>query len=116
VITHQQYKKRTKVGDIQVPAGALHQIVNSGQFSGWGGRIFEQFVEEIVKPGGGDLYLSVRKENTVACQFYERHGIGGEGAVVCGDKPRSGLPSFTETVSRMGPEDRTMGCGRHLTE
>jgi hypothetical protein len=32
-------------------------------------------VEEIVKPGGGDLYLSVCKENTVACQFYERNGM-----------------------------------------
>jgi hypothetical protein len=56
VITYQRYKKRTRVGDVQVPAGAimLHQIVNSQQFNGAGGRVFEQFVEEIVKPSGGD--------------------------------------------------------------
>jgi hypothetical protein len=35
-ITYQQYKKRTRVGDVDVPRGAvtLHQIVNSKQFSG----------------------------------------------------------------------------------
>jgi ribosomal protein S18 acetylase RimI-like enzyme len=42
---------------------------------GASGRVFEQFVEEIVKPSGGGLYLSVRKENAVACSFYERHGM-----------------------------------------
>jgi hypothetical protein len=83
IITYQQYKKRTKVGDVQVPAGAImvHQILNTNQFNGAGGRVFEQFVEEIVKPSGGDLYLSVRKENTVACRFYERHGMSVAGKV-----------------------------------
>ena len=83
MITYQRYKKRTRVGDVQVPAGSvmLHQILNSQQFNGAGGRVFEQFVEEIVKPSGGDLYLSVRKENTVACQFYERHGMKVAGTV-----------------------------------
>ncbi len=83
VITYQQYRKRTCVGDVQVPAGAimLHQIVNSKQFNGAGGAIFERFVKEIVKPSGGNLYLSVRKENGVACQFYERHGMEVVGAV-----------------------------------
>jgi hypothetical protein len=40
VITYQQYKKRTKVGEVQIPAGAimLHQILNSQQFSGRGSR------------------------------------------------------------------------------
>jgi len=77
IITFQQYRRCIRVGDVKVPAGAimLHQIVNSGQFNGAGGRVFERFVEEIVKPSGGDLYLSVRKENTVACQFYERNGM-----------------------------------------
>jgi hypothetical protein len=77
IVTYQQYKKKTGVGDIDIPAGSimLHQILNSRQFSGKGGRVFEQFVREIVKPSGGDLYLSVRKENTVACAFYERHGM-----------------------------------------
>jgi len=82
-ITFQKYKKRTRVGDLDIPAGAimLHQIVNGKQFSGAGGRVFEQFVEEIVKPSGGDLYLTVRRENTVACRFYERHCMNVVGTV-----------------------------------
>jgi hypothetical protein len=83
-ITFQQYKKRTPLGDINIPAGAimLHQIVNGKQFSGAGGRVFEQFVREIVEPLHGDLYLSVRKANAVACSFYERHGMSVVGKVV----------------------------------
>jgi len=38
-------------------------------------------VDGIVKPSGGDLYLSVRKENAVACRFYERHGMKIAGKV-----------------------------------
>jgi hypothetical protein len=84
IVTYQQYKKKTRVGDIDIPAGSimLHQILNSRQFSGKGGRVFEQFVREIVKPSGGDLYLSVRKENAVACSFYQRHGMKVVGKVV----------------------------------
>jgi len=76
-ITFQKYKKRTRVGDLNIPAGSimLHQIANGRQFSGAGGRVFEQFVEEIVEPSGGDLYLSVRKANAVARAFYTRHGM-----------------------------------------
>jgi len=83
VITYQQYRKRTAVGTVQVPAGAimLHQILNSRQFNGAGGAVFRQFVDEIVKPSGGDLYLSVRKENMVACRFYERQGMQVAGTV-----------------------------------
>lgn len=83
IVTYQQYKKRTRVGDIDIPAGSimLHQILNTQQFSGAGGRVFERFVGEIVKPPGGDLYLSVRKENAVACSFYERHGMSVAGRV-----------------------------------
>jgi hypothetical protein len=83
IITYQQYRKRTRVGDIGIPAGSimLHQILNSRQFSGSGGPVFEQFVKEIVKPSGSDLYLSVRKENAVACTFYERHGMKFVGKV-----------------------------------
>lgn len=82
-ITFQQYKKRTRVGELDIPAGSimLHQIVNSDQHSGWGGRIFDRFVEEIVRPSGGNLYLSVRKQNAVACSFYERHGMKVAGKV-----------------------------------
>lgn len=83
VITYQQYKKRTRVGDVQVPAGAimLHQILNSERFNGAGRRVFRQFVDEVAKPSGGDLYLSVRKENSVACRFYERQGMKVAGTV-----------------------------------
>jgi hypothetical protein len=82
-ITFQQYKKRTRVGNLDIPAGAimLHQIVNGRQFSGAGGRVFNQFVEEIAQPSGGDLYLTVRSENTVACRFYERHCMKVAGTV-----------------------------------
>lgn len=83
VITYQQYKKRTRVGEVQVPRGAavIHQILNSRQFSSRGGKVFELFVREIVKPSGGDLYLSVREENAVARSFYERHGMKVVGKV-----------------------------------
>jgi FR47-like protein len=93
VITYQQYRKRTRVGDVEVPAGAimLHQILNSNQFSGAGRRVFGQFVNDIVKPSGGDLYLSVRKENTVACRFYERHGMKIAGKVAWSGGTLSGL-------------------------
>jgi hypothetical protein len=83
VITYQRYRKRTRVGDIDIPAGSimLHQILNIRQFSGKGGEVFEQFVKEIVKPSGGDLYLSVREENAVAHSFYGRHGMKVAGKV-----------------------------------
>ncbi|HEY6386261.1 MAG TPA: hypothetical protein VIX91_11325, partial [Candidatus Acidoferrum sp.] len=42
---------------------------------GAGRRVLRKFVDEIVKPSGGDLYLSVRKENRVACRFYKRQGL-----------------------------------------
>lgn len=83
VITYQQYKKNTRVGHLDIPAGSimLHQILNSQQFSGKGSEVFDQFVSEVVGPSGGDLYLSVRKENTVACAFYEGHGMHVVGRV-----------------------------------
>ena len=83
-ITFQQYRKRTQVGTVAIPAKSimLHQIINSNQFSGAGGRMFEAFFEEIVIPSGGDLYLSVRTANVVACDFYEKHGMECVGTVV----------------------------------
>ena len=93
IIVYQQYKKRTRVGDTQVPAGAimLHQILNNNQFNGAGRRVFRGFVDEIVKPSGGDLYLSVRKENAVACRFYERHGMKVAGTVAWKNRTIPGL-------------------------
>jgi hypothetical protein len=77
VITFQQYRKRTRVGDLDIPSGAimLHQIINGNQFSGAGGRVFDRFFKETVVPSGGDLYLTVRAENAVACRFYDCHGM-----------------------------------------
>jgi hypothetical protein len=82
-ITFRQYRKRTRVGDLDIPSGAimLHQIINAHQFSGAGGRVFDLFFHEVVMPSGGDLYLTVRTDNTVACNFYERHEMKRVGTV-----------------------------------
>jgi hypothetical protein len=93
VITFQQYKKLTPVGNIKIPAKSvmLHQIVNSQQGSGAGSRVFDRFFDEIVVPSGGDLYLSVRSGNEVACRFYERHGMKVAGKVAWSGGTISGL-------------------------
>jgi hypothetical protein len=93
IVTYQRYRKRTRVGDVLVPAGAimLHQILNRDQFNGAGRKVFRQFVAEIVERSGGDLYLSVRKENRVACRFYERHGMMVVGTVVWKNRTIPGL-------------------------
>jgi hypothetical protein len=79
VLVFQRYKKRTRVGDVDIPAGSvmLHQIVNGNQFNGAGGRLFDRFHDEMA----ADLYLSVRAENTIARRFYERHGMKAVGKV-----------------------------------
>jgi hypothetical protein len=81
VITFAQYKVRQTLGTIVIPARdfMLHQILNSGQFNGAGGRVFEQFVEEIVRPYA--VYLSVRSANDVARRFYEKHGMSVVGSI-----------------------------------
>jgi hypothetical protein len=93
VITYERNRKRTRVGDVQVPAGAimLHQILNTDQFNGAGRRVFLKFADEAVRPCGGDLYRSVRRENTVACQFYERNGMKIAGTVAWKKKTIPGL-------------------------
>ena len=82
VITYQIYKKNTRVGSVLIPKGSimLHQILNSGQFNGAGGKIFQQFCTDIVN--GGDLYLAVRENNQVARDFYVRHGMKLVGDIV----------------------------------
>jgi hypothetical protein len=84
IITYQSYKKATRVGSVLIPKGSimLHQILNSGQFNGAAGTVFEQFCNEVVNPSDGDLYLAVRENNTVARGFYERHGMILVGTVV----------------------------------
>lgn len=104
VITYQRYKKRTRVCTVDVPAGAvmLHQILNSKQFSGAGRRVFERFCAEIVRPLGGHLYLSVRQENTTACQFYERHGMDVVGTVAWAKGTIPGHIFFRDVGSMAG--------------
>jgi hypothetical protein len=93
VITYQQYKKRNRVGDVQISAGAimLHQILNTNQFNSAARSVIRRFVDEVVKPSGGDLYLSVRRENAVACRFYERQGMTVAGTVAWKNKTIPGL-------------------------
>ena len=100
VITFQQYRKRTRVGDFNIPYGSimLHQIVNGNQFNGFGGRVFDRFFEEIVVPSGGDLYLTVRFENTTACAFYGRHGMIVVGTVSWAGRTIPGL-LYRKTVN-----------------
>jgi len=83
----------TRVGEVDIPAKAtmLHQIVNGSQFNGAGGRVFDRFFEEVVVPSGGDLYLSVRAANDVACRFYERHGMAVAGKVAWAGDTLPGL-------------------------
>jgi hypothetical protein len=83
VVTFQKYRKRTHIGDLDIPAGSimLHQIVNRDQFNGAGGAVFNRFFDEIVVPSRGNLYLTVRAANAVACQFYKRHGMTVAGKV-----------------------------------
>jgi hypothetical protein len=71
----------------------------------WRGRkVFEQFVKKIVKPSGGELYLSVRKDNKTACDFYERHGMKVVGTVAWKRGTVSGL------VYRLPPERSAEKC------
>jgi AcrR family transcriptional regulator len=102
VLTYQRYRKRTRLGDVDVPAGAimLHQILNGRQFNGAGRKVFRQFVAEIVDPSGGDLYLSVRRENRVARRFYERLGMRVAGTVAWKNSTIPGL------VYRLSPQMR----------
>jgi hypothetical protein len=102
VITYQQYRKRTRVGTLEVPAGAvmLHQILNRNQFSGAGRRVFEEFCAEIVQPLGGQLYLSAGEENTTACQFYERQGMKVVGSVAWANGTIPGHVYFRDVGSQ----------------
>lgn len=109
VITFRQYRKRTRVGEVQIPAGSitLHQILNSKQGNGAGRKVFQQFVAEIVEPSGGDLYLSVRKENVVACRFYERQGMEVAGTVVWKNRTIPGLVYRLPLHQRQGRVRKT---------
>lgn len=106
VITYQQYRKRTRIGDVQVPAGAimLHQILNSDQFNGAGRRVFQQFLAEVVRDR--DLYLSVRQQNAVACRFYERQGVRVTGTVAWSRGSTPGLVYRLDEGGRISTQVR----------
>lgn len=114
VITYQQYRKRTRVGNAQIPTGAImiHQILNTNQFNGAGRKVFRQFVDEIVTPSGGDLYLSVRKENEVACRFYGRHGMKVTGTVAWKNSTIPGLVYRLKNTRRAGKSFMNFCIGR----
>jgi hypothetical protein len=82
VITFQYYQKSTRIGDVQIPKGAvmLHQILNSEQFNGNASRVFEEFYSEYCV--GSDLFLAVRESNAIAWRFYERHKMKVVGTVI----------------------------------
>ncbi|MGA7633054.1 MAG: hypothetical protein WCB11_20005 [Terriglobales bacterium] len=54
-------------------------------------RADKQFIAQVAKPSGDDLYLSVRSENTVACRFNQRHGMKVLGAVAWKKRTIPGL-------------------------
>lgn len=82
-LTFQKYRKRTRVGDREIPSGAVvvHQLINRTPFNGCGRRVFTRFFDEIVVPSGSDLFLTVRASNSVARAFYRRHGMKEWGKV-----------------------------------
>lgn len=78
VLTYHRNKVAAPViasSTFRAPAQAviLHWLLNSAQYNGAAGRVFDEFAATIVKPGR--MFLSVRADNKVACEFYERHGM-----------------------------------------
>jgi hypothetical protein len=59
----------------------LHQIVNGNQFSGNGGKMLDKFFEWCAT----DVWLNVRSENTIAVNFYEKHGMKFMGEAFTGN-------------------------------
>ena len=80
----------------------LHQIVNSKKLGGAGGRVFEKFCAEAVRPLGGKLYLTVRQEKKTACAFYERHGMKVVGGVAWKGGTMPGHIYFRDVGSMSG--------------
>ena len=70
-------KMKKKLGDVLVPKGSIyiHQILNDNQFNGCGTKIFNKFFEEVVIPSGGNLFLTLREHNIIACKFFEKNGM-----------------------------------------
>ena len=80
VITFTRYRRATRLGDCQARAGDLiiHQIVNRHLGNGKAHRVLRAFIEEQAAPS---VWLTVRKDNTRAIQFYLRNGFTEMGSI-----------------------------------
>ena len=79
IIMFNQYKRNNKIGNITAPKGSftIKQIVNENIGSGSATAVLEHFIE-FVK---ADIYLSVRKDNTRAVNFYKKNLFHEVGAI-----------------------------------
>ena len=71
IIMFNQYKRNNKIGNITAPKGSftIKQIVNENIGSGSATAVLENFS----KYANTDIYLSVRKDNTRAVNFYKKN-------------------------------------------
>jgi len=73
IITYHHAKRKQKIGNVQIEKHdtVLHQIANSQPGNGNAKVILNQFFEWCPQ----NVYLSVRKDNLTACQFYDSIGM-----------------------------------------
>jgi GNAT superfamily N-acetyltransferase len=79
IIMFNQYKRNNKIGNITAPKGSftIKQIVNENIGSGSAAAVLEHFIEFAKE----DVYLSVRKDNTRAVNFYKKNLFHEVGAI-----------------------------------
>lgn len=79
IIMFNQYKRNNKIGNITAPKGSftIKQIVNENIGSGSATAVLEHFIEFAKE----DIYLSVRKDNTRAVNFYKKNLFHEVGAI-----------------------------------
>ena len=79
IIMFNQYKRNNKIGNITAPKGSftIKQIVNENIGSGSATAVLENFS----KYAKADIYLSVRKDNTRAVNFYKKNLFHEVGAI-----------------------------------
>ena len=79
IIMFNQYKRNNKIGNITAPKGSftIKQIVNENIGSGSATAVLEHFIEFAKE----DVYLSVRKDNTRAVNFYKKNLFHEVGAI-----------------------------------
>ena len=91
VITHKVSKANRPIGrdcDIILPKGTyqIHQIINTNKGNGNAQTIINKFFDFIKN----DVYLTVRKENTIANRFYEKVGMELVGQISWSNKSIQG--------------------------